>query len=166
VFKYHPVTEQIQEFLREHGIRFKTFEHAPVRTSAEAQALRPEYKLSQGAKALIIGHRSKAIDNSEKKFTMFVMPADRRLDGSKAKDILKTKKFSFATEEEVLQVTSGVQPGGVPPFGNLFNIPLYVDPTLFENEEIIFNAGDKSFSLSMKAEDYKKAVSSEVVSFT
>ena len=57
----------------------------------------------------------------------------------------------------------GVEPGGVPPFGNLFALRVIADPTLFENEKIIFNAGDRGFSVAMRSEDYRRLVNPEVV---
>ena len=89
---------------------------------------------------------------------MLVFPADRKFDSKKVKAAIGAKSISFATEEEVERVTSGVQIGGVPPFGNLFGLPVYADESLFGNDEIIFNAGDRSFSIAMKAGDYRNIV--------
>ena len=68
----------------------------------------------------------------------------------------------FATEEEVSQTTNGVQIGGVPPFGNLFNLKTIVDPKLFLNEKIVFNAGDRRYSVAMLSQDYKNIVNPEI----
>ena len=62
--------------------------------------------------------------------------------------------------KEVDEITNGVKPGGVPPFGNLFSLPVYVDQTLLENEEIIFNAGNRCFSIARRSNDYLKMVNS------
>jgi Ala-tRNA(Pro) deacylase len=120
--------------------------------------LRPEFTLHQGAKALII----KAKTESGEKFIMLVFPADLKFDNKKVKTILGAKNINFATEEEINNLTNGVQVGGVPPFGNLFNTEVFADEQLFDNEEIIFNAGDRSFSITMKSEDYKTLVNPHV----
>jgi Ala-tRNA(Pro) deacylase len=159
---YHPVTKQITDLLAEHHVPFRTFEHAPVRTSEEAAALRPDFTMHQGAKALIV--KAKASDNGPF-FAMLVFPADLKFDSKKAKAAINAKSISFATEEEVAQVTGGIQVGGVPPFGNLFNLPVYVDRSLFGNDEIVFNAGDRSFSVAMPSEDYRKIVAPIVADF-
>ena len=159
---YHPVTEQIIAFLRSNGCPFRTFEHAPVRTSEEAARLRPEYTLHQGAKALIVKVKN---PQQDKKFTMLVFPADLRFDSKRVKEILGVKEVSFATEEEVAAATGGVQVGGVPPFGNLFSLDVLADESLFGNDEIIFNAGDRSFSIAMKSADYRKLVNPHIASF-
>jgi len=40
---------------------------------------------------------------------------------------------------------------------------VYAAVTLLENEEIIFNAGDKRFSIALKTTDYKAVVNPNVV---
>lgn len=152
---YHPVTKQITDLLTQAGIAFQTFEHEPVRTSEEAAKIRPGYTLREGAKAIIA--RVKSIEKG-KHLAMFVMPAHLRLDTAKVREHLALSQVRFASEAEVLDSTGGVLPGGVPPFGNLFGLPVYVDPGLFDNERIVFNAGDRRFSVAMASHDYKTLV--------
>ena len=95
---------------------YETFEHQPVRTSEEAAATRPGYGLQQGAKAIIV--RVKRSKN-DKFFVMLVFPADRKFDAKAVKDYFAARDIRFANENEVAALTGGIQPGGVPPFGNL-----------------------------------------------
>ena len=88
------------------------------------------------------------------------------MQSKKVKDYYKAKDIRFATEQEVLDLTNGVQIGAVPPFGNRFNLEVLVDPKLLKNEKIVFNAGDRSFSIAMKSEDYKKLVNPKIVDIT
>lgn len=159
---YHPTVQRILDLLRQHKAWHETFEHEPVRTSEEASRTRTGYTLEQGAKALIV--RVKTAGTS--KHIMLVFPAHRRFDSKKVKAALQVKDIRFATEEEVSQITQGVQVGGVPPFGHLFQLETYVDPSLFEHENIVFNAGDRSFSIGMKAEDYKRIEQPTLISLT
>lgn len=152
---YHPLVNTIVELLKKDNFWFETFEHEDVRTSEDAAKVRTGYTLNQGAKAIII--RVKKIDG-EKIFVMLVLPGDKRFDNEKVKKVLHAKDIRFATEDEVVKVTNGVLPGGVPPFGNLFQLEVYADPTLFINEKIVFNAGDRGFSIAMKSKDYKTLV--------
>ncbi len=84
---------------------------------------------------------------------------------SKTRSILATDSLSFASPEEVLQVTN-CKVGGVPPFGNLFNIPVYLDKGMLENVIMDFNAGLQTVSMEMKVEDYLQAVHPIVVEFS
>jgi prolyl-tRNA editing enzyme YbaK/EbsC (Cys-tRNA(Pro) deacylase) len=154
----HPIHQQITDLLRQHDCWFEQLEHEPVRTSEEAAALRDGYTLQQGAKAIII--RAK-IPNEGKKFVMLVMPADQKFDSSKVKQLLHSKDIRFATEDEVEEVTAGIKPGGVPPFGNLFDLEVITGKTLYDNEKIIFNVGRTS-SIGMKSADYKQLVQPKV----
>ncbi|HEY4493470.1 MAG TPA: YbaK/EbsC family protein [Candidatus Paceibacterota bacterium] len=162
---YHPVVGKIREILDGAATTYKSFEHAPVRTSEEAAKLRPEYSLHQGAKALITGVRYQVLGTSEKrerKFVMLVVPGDMRFNEAKVKKELEIKEIRFATEQEVSEITGGVQVGGVPPFGNLFNLQTYADPGVLMNDEIIFNAGDRAFSIAMKSSDWKNLVNPNI----
>ncbi len=159
---YHPVTKQITELLTRTGCWFETFEHESVRTSEEAARVRTGYTIDQGAKALIV--RVKHPEHG-KQFVMFVLPGSARFDSAKVKTLFGFSDLRFATEAEVAEITGGVLPGGVPPLGTLFGIPVYADTTLLRNERIIFNAGDRQFSVAMRGVDYTRLVQPQVGSF-
>lgn len=160
---YHPVVGNILELLKQNHCWFETFEHAPVRTSEEAAKVRTGYTLRQGAKALIIKVR---ISSAESRFVMLVIPGDLKFNNHKVKQALAAKDTRFATEVEVATITGGVQVGGVPPFGNLFGLETIADPKIFESGKIIFNAGDRSFSVGMKSGDYKLVVNPKIIEIT
>lgn len=92
------------------------------------------------------------------------MPGDQKFDSSKVKMLLGSKDIRFATEHEVAEVTKGIKPGGVPPFGNLFNLEVISDPSLYHSEKIVFNAG-RTTSIGMKSTDYKQLVKPRVSQF-
>lgn len=160
---YHPVTKQIIDLLTKNNLWFEKFEHVPVRTSEEAAKVRHGYSLKQGAKALIVRVKRSETD---KQFVMLVIPGDLRFDNKKLKTYFTAKDIRFATEEEISQLTNGVEIGGVPPLGNLFNLQVIIDPKVFENEKIIYNAGDRRFSVAMKSDDYKNLVNPVTVDIT
>lgn len=149
---YHRTVTDILNLLKETGCWFETFEHEPVVTSQEAAKIRHGYSISQGAKAIIVKMTPKP------EFVMLVLPGDKKFKGSKVKKLLGVRELRFATPIEISELTGGIQIGGIPPFGNLFGIRVFAEKTLLQNEKIIFNAGDRSFSIAMKAEDYLKVV--------
>ena len=153
------MVQKILTLLKNDGCWFETFEHEPVRTSEEAAKVRPEYSLCQGAKALIV--RAK-IRQNKRNFVMLVFPADLKFDRDKVEALLEAKDVRLASESEADSITDGVQLGGVPPFGNLFGLEVLVDSSLFRNEKIIFNAGDRRFSIGMKSDDYRRLVKPKV----
>jgi Ala-tRNA(Pro) deacylase len=158
---YHKTVAIIQDLLHTHDVWFETFEHEAVRTSEEAAATRTGYTITQGAKALIV--RVKYKGGIPKGFVQIVLPGDTRFDVKKAREVLHASDIRFASEEEVADITDGVLPGGVPPFGNVFGLEVYCDASLLENEKIVFNAGDRRFSIGMKSLDYRDIVQPHVV---
>lgn len=153
-----PIARYIIDLLSENDCWYETFQHEAVRTSEEAAEQRADYTLHQGAKAIIARIK---VPNQGKRFVMLVFPADNRFDGGKVKEIFGAKDIRFATEEEVEQITDGVKPGGVPPFGNRFGLEVIADPTLFDNEKIVFNAG-RTISIAMRSADYRRFVEPRV----
>lgn len=159
---YHQLVTTIQDLLKENGMWFETFEHEPVKTSEEAAQLRNGYTIQQGAKALLLKVKPRG---DKVKFIMCVLPGDRRLSSARVKSEIDLKEIRFATQDEVYRISGGVVPGGIPPFGNLFGLDVYVDRSLLENEKIVFNAGDRRFSIAMFSKDYQKLVNPIVKSF-
>ncbi|MDR3502492.1 MAG: YbaK/EbsC family protein [Legionella sp.] len=152
--------QKITSLLSTNNLWYETFEHAPVKTSEQAALTRPGYTLRQGAKAMIVkAYRTK----TETEFVMLVFPADQKFNSDKVRKELGIKNLRFATEQEVSDLTGGVKIGGVPPFGSLFNLKVYADPSLFENEKIVFNAGDRGFSVAMKSSDYQALINLQVI---
>lgn len=165
--EFHPMVERIKALLKENGFWFETFEHQPVRTSKEAAKIRTGYSLEQGTKALIVKVYGRQpsfakVPEGQNSFVMLIVRGSDKFDEKKVKNLLGIKEFRFATEEEVVELTGGVLPGGVPPFGNLFGLKVFVDTKVLTNEKIVFNAGDKRFSIGMYSKDWLKLVGPEV----
>jgi Ala-tRNA(Pro) deacylase len=142
----HPTTvfDRLTALLDRHHVDYAVLRHAPVRTSEEAAAVRGT-PLASGAKALIC--------KADGRFVLFVMPADRRLDSREVRRKLGLRGLRFATREEVGTLTT-LEPGAIPPFGQLFELPTYCDDRVRTQPRINFNAGDHGISVSLAASDY------------
>jgi Ala-tRNA(Pro) deacylase len=152
-----PVTERLEQWLRDAGVAFEIFEHAPVRTSEEAACVRGT-ALEQGAKALVI----RADDD---RFVQCVLPAHLRADNAALRALVGTRKLRFATREELLDLT-GCEPGAVPPFGNLFGLPVLLDEALCANDRVTFNAGSNTVSITMACTDLVRMSGASVCRFS
>ena len=150
VEQLHPVVALIESTLSSGGFWYERFLHEPVRTSEEAAQVRESYTLRQGTKALIVKGKKPL---EEKRFFMIVVPGDKQFDKKKLRDAAGYTDVRFASPEEVAKITGGVLPGGVPPWGNLFNLQVFADRTILENEKVIFNAGDRRVSIAMLSKD-------------
>jgi len=148
--------DSIRTWLSAEGVSFREVHHEPTRTSEDSARARGE-DLRVGGKALLI-----KVDDV---YRLFVLSADRKLDSAAVKRHFSARKTRFATPEELLELT-GLVPGSVPPFGQpLLPFPLYVDPSVFANERIAFNAGSLTDSIVMPAGDYRRLAAPEVFEF-
>jgi prolyl-tRNA editing enzyme YbaK/EbsC (Cys-tRNA(Pro) deacylase) len=102
----------------------------------------------------------------KKRFFMIVVPGDRQFDKTKLREATGYTDVRFASEEEVSEITGGVIPGGVPPWGTLFGLEVHVDEHVFDNERIIFNAGDRRVSIAMRSEDYRSLIAPHISPLT
>lgn len=151
------ILDRIRDWLRQESVVFREVHHEPTRTSEESARARGE-ELRVGGKALVI--------KVDSEFRLFVLSADRKLDSTAIRDHFAAKKTRFASPEELLQLT-GLVPGSVPPFGApLLPFPLYVDPSVFENDRIAFNAGSLTDSIIMPTADYRRLATPEVFRFS
>jgi Ala-tRNA(Pro) deacylase len=131
---------------------FRLMEHPPVFTSEEAARVRGT-PIEAGAKALVL----LASDRP----THVVVPGHRRVDNARVRAILGARTLRFATPDELLALT-GCVPGAVPPFGNLFGLPVLVDEELTRREQIAFNAGSNAVSILMRADDFVRLAAASV----
>ena len=144
------IFEKIKKLLDDDKIPHELLTHEPVFTSEQAAKMRGkgvEEGMRRGAKAMIF--------KVDEKYIQCIVPAHKIVDVKKVKLLLNAKKIKMASPEEVLQVTD-CEIGSVPPFGNLFNVPVYCDPEL--SDDIDFNAGLHDTSITMRRIDWEKIV--------
>jgi Ala-tRNA(Pro) deacylase len=88
---------------------------------------------------------------------MAVVPASARVNLARLKELSGATLISVATEREFRHVFPDCETGAMPPFGNLYNLHVYLDESLY-GEEIIFNAGTHRELVRMKFVDYVRLV--------
>jgi Ala-tRNA(Pro) deacylase len=150
------VTDRLTRWLTDAGVAFEVLEHGPVRTSEDAARVRGT-RLEEGAKALVV--------RTADRYVHLVLPAHRRADNAALRALLGTRTLRFATPDELRELT-GCVPGAVPPFGNLFELPVFVDEELTALERIVFNAGSDAVSITMRAADFVRLSGATIAKFT
>lgn len=138
------VLDRLIEQLDTRHVPYSVSHHEPVFTSEEAARVRGT-TLASGAKALIC--------KADQEFVLIVLPADKRLASKQVRKSESVRSLRFASREEVAELT-GLQPGSIPPFGSLFELPTWCDLDLARQPTINFNAGDHAVSISMQYTDY------------
>ena len=143
------LSQKVTEFLRDHNIRYRIIEHPLSYTSQKtAEAAHISGKLV--AKSVII-----KVDGSMK---MVVLPANESLDLGQLMDLFNTRDIALANENDFLPLFKDCEAGGIPPFGNLYGMEVYVRRDLTHDEIIAFNGGDHTELIRIAYRDYEKLV--------
>jgi Ala-tRNA(Pro) deacylase len=69
----------------------------------------------------------------------------------------------LATEGEFQDAFPDCEIGAMPPFGNLYNMEVFVSPRLAEDEQIAFNAGTHTELVQLAYADFSELVAPAVV---
>ncbi len=102
---------------------------------------------------------------SDNGYGFAVLPADFVVDLSELKAALDLTRVRLATEKELAELFIDCELGAMPPFGNLFGMPVYVDSSLAKQDTIAFNAGTHRDVVHMKYKDFERLVQPRIVHF-
>lgn len=146
--------KQLKEFLESNKIKYHTMTHSPAFTSQEIAAA-AHISGKDLAKTVII--------KTDGHLAMVVLPANHQVNFAKLKDALGTKAVDLASESEFKDKFSGCEVGAMPPFGNLYEMPVFVDSELSTHDHIMFNAGSHSELIDLAYKDFDRLVHPKVV---
>jgi len=119
-------------------------------------------RMAAAAEDVARRHQAKVVMvSSPKGPTMTVLPADRKLDLRKLRRIIH-ERVSLQSEGEFAPVFPDCETGAMPPFGNLYGLPTYVDQHLAEEDYIVFEAGTYTDAIKIRYADYERAVKPQV----
>jgi Ala-tRNA(Pro) deacylase len=93
-----------------------------------------------------------------------VLPTRSRIDFKSFADVEEPVRLE--TEDEFKWLFPDCAVGAIPPFGNLYGLPTFVDNMLSKNEYIIFAAGTDTDQIKMSYPTYEEIVQPQVGSFS
>lgn len=96
---------------------------------------------------------------------MLALPAPYQVDLEKAAAALGVDEARLAEEEEFADTFLDCEVGAMPPFGNLYGVPVYVEKTLAEDETIVFRSGTHTETMSVSYSDFERLVEPTVAQF-
>lgn len=148
---------KLTEFLDSHAIKYVKIAHSPAYTAREiAQSLHINGR--KVAKTVII--------LIEGKMAMAVLPANCSIDFDHFRKTLGLKDAALATEGQFRDKFPDCEVGAMPPFGNLYDMEVYVDEHLAEDEDIFFNACFHTELIRMSYQDFARLVKPRLVKLT
>lgn len=149
-----PILRRLKELLDEAKISYEVYNH-PLAYTAQEIAAQQHFSGKEMAKVVML--------EVDQRLIMGVVPGSRKVNLNTAKTSLAAKQVRIATEEEFISRFPECEIGAMPPFGNLFGLPVVVDPALEKDEYIYFNAGNHVQTVRLKYKDFAQLVTPQVV---
>jgi Ala-tRNA(Pro) deacylase len=146
----------LREFLDYHLVKYVVITHSRAFKTQEIAASThiPGKEL---AKTVIV-----EIDGT---MAMAVLPASQKVDLELLREALGAERVTLAREKAFKDRFPECDLGAMPPFGNLYDMDVYVADSLAEDEEIAFNAGSHTQLVRMSYRDFERLVQPEVMRF-
>lgn len=146
--------KKLKEFLDSRGVKYVSVQHSLAYTAPEI-----------AASAHIAGRNfaKTVIVKLDDEMAMVVLPAHRKIVLSDLRELLSSERVELATEDEFKGRFPDCEPGAMPPFGNLYDLPVYLEKSLTEHPEIAFNAGTHREVIKMASEDFARLVNPTVM---
>ncbi len=151
--------QKLIDFLEENEVKFTRIIHSTAYT-AQVIAHRAHISGNILAKTIVLKSTSK-----KDQFIMAVVPANYQVDTERISDVYGDP-LELATEDEFRKLFPDCETGGMPPFGNLFNLPVYVSESLAGSEDIAFNAGNHRELLQLHFSDFQRLVKPTIAAFS
>jgi len=149
--------ERLEQYFREQGVKYQTTSHPEVYTAQEVAAVEhvPGMFMAKVVMASVDG-----------KLIALVLPAPRRVDMARLKAALGAKEARLAKEEEFGQLFPDCEVGAMPPFGNLYGVPVVADKSLTEDPQIVFNAGTHRETMTVAFADFQRLAQPMIAEFS
>lgn len=146
--------EKLKEFLDRNDVPYEIIPHDPAYTTQEVAAA-AHIPGRQVAKTVMV-----RVDGE---MAMVVLEAPDRVDLERLREVTGAATVELAGEAEFRGLFPACEPGAMPPFGNLWNMRVFVDQRLREDERIAFNAGTHRELMRLAYGDFERLVEPVVV---
>lgn len=141
--------KKLREFLDSEQVKYVAINHSPAYTAQEIAAS-AHVRGKELAKTVMV--------TLEGKLAMAVLPASRKVSFDLLRAAAGVGNVQLASEQAFRDMFPGCEVGAMPPFGNLYDMDVYVSKLLAEDEEIVFNAGSHTELIRLSYKDFARLV--------
>lgn len=151
------ICAKLKELLDRKAVNYEVITH-PIAYTAQEIAEQMHTSGTVVAKAVVLKVNSW--------YAMAVLSAADEIDLSQLKESLRAVSVKLAEERELREIFADCEAGAMPPFGNLYGLPVYFSTHLARAKEIYFNAGTHQEVVRMRVRDYLNLVQPVVLEFS
>jgi len=148
--------EKLKDFLESEGVKYVTISHSQAFTAQEiaASAHIPGKELAKTVMVKVDG-----------KMAMVVLTATDFVNLERLREAAGASTVELASESEFKDLFPTCEPGAMPPFGNLWDMAVFADERLAEDDRIAFNAGTHTELVQLAYADFERLVQPKVLEF-
>jgi len=150
------ISNRLQDYLANNRVDYSISIHRPAFTAMDT-AHSDHTPARQMAKTVVF-----VADGA---YGMALLPAHMHIEGPALAEAIGASNLRLATEAELVKLFPDVEVGAMPPFANLYGIPVYIDEHLASQHEVAFNAGSHAEAIHMKMHDLIRLSRGMVVRF-
>ena len=149
--------DKLETYLRENQVPYEVQHHPRAFTAQQVAATEhiPGQTLAKVVMAVADG-----------KPVMLVLPAPERVHVPHVSHVLGAREVHLAQESDFAGIFPDCELGAMPPFGNLYGVPVYVDSLLAAEDTIFVQAGNHTDTMSMKYADFARLVRPTIAAFS
>ena len=151
-----PIAARLESYLNENQIPFSHSTH-PLAFTAQEVAHAERVSGRMIAKTVVV--------LADGNFLMAVLAADSLVDLQELRHALGSAHVRLATERELADLFPDCELGAMPPLGNLYSLPVWVDNSLAQQRTIAFNGGTHRDMVHMTFADFERAVKPVLIGF-
>lgn len=137
--------DRLQTWLREQHSAYATQHHRQALSPQEVETELHE-KACRAAKTVVA--------QADNRLILLVVPAAESVSLRRVAELVGAKAVALAGETDCAHYFPDCEFGAVPPFGHLYDVPVYLDETLAQASKLIFLVGNHHHSLKLATEDY------------
>jgi Ala-tRNA(Pro) deacylase len=141
--------ERLAKYLRENDVPFETQIHPQAFTAQEVAAAQ-HVSGHQVAQVVMVW--------ADDELAMMVLPASGRVDFRRAAQAMTVKRVRLASEAEFIDRFADCKVGAMPPFGNLYDLRVVIDPSLTEHKEMVFRVGTYTETMKIATAEFGRLV--------
>lgn len=147
----------LKNFLDDNQVKYVSIAHSIAYTAQE---------IAQSAHIPGDAMAKTVIASVDGTLTMAVLRAPDKVDLDLLRAAAGASEAHLASEEQFHSRFPSVDPGAMPPFGNLYGMRVFVDEPLTRNKLIAFNAGSHSELVQLSYTDFERLVEPSVANFS
>ena len=139
------ILSSLQQFLDAHHVPYQVHAHRTAMTAAEIAAA-DHVPASEVAKVVVL--------RSGGRFLLAVLPATRHLDLDRLRVLADDPELRLASEDEFAGLFPACELGAIPPIGELWGLPVWVDDSLGREAETVFSGGTHHEAVHVPYRDF------------